>query len=336
MTFADLEHVLHAAMPVVLVSLLASAGSSPRQAGAFMLLGSDGSRYGSIGGGEFEAKAVQVAGLALSSGQSFLYAESPSGSTADGPGQLCGAASRLLVEYIGDQAVYARAVEQLMAGSAALLLKELTLVDGWAETEPAFRRVTVVASLRQTEAADKAGASAGQHRLSARFDEGTLSFFQTLPASEHLLILGAGHVGQAVARQAQGLGFAVTVADDRAAFLAAADLPPGTKRLTGSLDTLIAGFRFTPATYIVVATRSHALDFDCCALVLKQAHRYVGLVGSAAKTRQLVGKLQSAGYDPATIASLFAPIGLDIGAETPQEIAVAIVAEIIACRHGRR
>jgi len=347
MTLGDLEYLLHAGKPSVLVSLLASAGSSPRHAGSLMLVGSDGSQYGSIGGGEFEAKAMQLARLALTTGQSYLYGESPVGSTAGGAGQICGGASRLLVEYISDQAVYARAIEQLSAGTAALLVKELTLVHGLAETDPALRRVTVVASLRQPETVDKvgdrasdmetvrAGSSAGQRRVTAWFDERTLSFYQTLPASEHLLILGAGHVGQAVARQAQGLGFAVTVADDRAAILAEADLPPGTKRLTGGLDRLIARFRFTPATYIVVATRSHALDFECCALVLKQPHRYVGLVGSAAKTRQLVGNLQAAGFDPATIAGLFAPIGLDIGAETPQEIAVAIVAEIIACRYGR-
>ena len=346
MTLDDVQQLARAKEPCVLVTLIASRGSSPRHVGSVMLVRRDGGQYGTIGGGEGEAQALDLARQALRERRSRLCGIRRYGVSVKGGEPMCGGDNRLLIEYIAEPSWYALASERVLAGESPWLVKSLATLPGLTLEEG----VTVGAYLQAEDgaviasaigSAGCAGSPADPAQLAAAgvaqpwFDEGELRYYHPLRAREQLLILGAGHVGQALARSAQALGLAISVADDRAAYLAEADLPASVTRLAGGFSQAIDAYAFTPATYVVVATRSHALDFECGSRVLKRPHRYVGLVGSAAKTRLLIENLRRDGVDSAAIEGLYAPIGVDIGSETPQEIAIAIMAEIIACRHGR-
>lgn len=160
------------------------------------------------------------------------------------------------------------------------------------------------------------------------------AFVEPLRRQDQLVIHGAGHVGAATARLAAELGFAVTVVDERPEWLDPSRLPPGARLVLAdprrALDTLPSG----PQAWHLVLTHSHQLDQDLVELLLPRPLAWLGLIGSRTKVARFLLRYRAAGMDPALFARLSAPVGLDIGAETPEEIAVSIVAELVRARRG--
>ncbi len=159
-------------------------------------------------------------------------------------------------------------------------------------------------------------------------------FIQLLQPADTVLILGAGHVAQALAHAATLAGFRVLVVDDREEFLTPQRFPTAELRLVSFSDLQSAGLPLDERTYCVIVTRSHEHDEEALLQLLGQPVHYLGLIGSRTKVRRLFERLQAAGYSAGQIARVHAPIGLDIGAETPAEIAISIVAELILARRG--
>jgi xanthine dehydrogenase accessory factor len=150
-----------------------------------------------------------------------------------------------------------------------------------------------------------------------------------------LVICGGGHVGQAVARAARLLGFRITVIDDRIEFASREKFPDSEIKLIA--DDFIAALRsinLTPATHIVIVTRGHRHDEICLREVVDRPVRYLGMIGSRRRTTTIRQHLRRDGVDPLLLHRIHAPIGLDIGALTPEEIAIAILAEIVLVRRG--
>lgn len=178
--------------------------------------------------------------------------------------------------------------------------------------------------------------SPGQERLSwpggslGTLPEGP-AFAQTLTAPARLVICGGGHVARALAPAARAVGFAVTVLDDRPELLRPELFPPDTDLRSGSFETLLEG-DFGPNPFFAIMTRGHLGDWVCLERILNRPHAYVGMMGSRKKAAATRQRLEEQGVDSAVIDSVHTPIGLDIGAETPAEIAVSIVAELIRCR----
>jgi xanthine dehydrogenase accessory factor len=159
-------------------------------------------------------------------------------------------------------------------------------------------------------------------------------FVEVVVPPEPLFVFGAGHVGRALARVAAPLGFRVIVVDDREAELREADLPAGTERVLAG-DGFEGGLPEIPAgAYVAVVTRCHRTDLAAVRHALDRGAAYVGLIGSRRKVATVAARAAEAGASAAALGSLRAPIGLPIGAETPEEIAVSIAAEIIAVRRG--
>ena len=148
-----------------------------------------------------------------------------------------------------------------------------------------------------------------------------------------LLIVGGGHVGQAVAAQASVVDFEVTVLDDRPEFTAPDLFPEGVATRCGTIAQEVAGFPFSPDTCVVIVTRSHRCDAEALAACLRQPAAYLGMIGSRRKVALMrqdfieSGKATAAEFD-----RVYAPIGLDIGSVTVPEIAASIVAQLIAVR----
>jgi xanthine dehydrogenase accessory factor len=159
-------------------------------------------------------------------------------------------------------------------------------------------------------------------------------FIEPVVPVPDLYLLGAGHVSVEVARIAHLAGFSVHVVDDREKF-ASADRFPGADIVVSDIPNWLKTAPIPPDAFVVVVTRGHRHDLDAVRVLVGRPTRYLGLIGSRAKVLRIFEVLEHEGADRATLASVHAPIGLDIGAVTPGEIAVSIVAELIAVRSGR-
>lgn len=170
------------------------------------------------------------------------------------------------------------------------------------------------------------------------FIEGTgdvrLLFEISRPTPE-LIVCGGGHVGQAVARAGRLLDFQVTVIDDREDFASREKFPdPQIRLLAADFIEALRALRITPASHVVIVTRGHKHDEMCLREVVNKPARYIGMIGSRRRTATIRAMLLRDGTPSAQLEKVHAPIGLDIGAQTPEEIALAILAEIVLVRRG--
>jgi xanthine dehydrogenase accessory factor len=159
-------------------------------------------------------------------------------------------------------------------------------------------------------------------------------YIEPLEPAPHLYLLGAGHVSVEVARVAQLAGFQVHVVDDREKF-ANAERFPGAHLVVDDIVGWLGATSLPAGAFVVVVTRGHRQDHDAMRQLVPREVRYLGLIGSRAKVARIFDSLAAEGTDRARLASIHAPIGLDIGAVSPAEIAVSIVAELVAVRSGR-
>lgn len=171
------------------------------------------------------------------------------------------------------------------------------------------------------------------HRLDADADTSEVMIEVTeRPAT--LLLVGAGHVGQSVATVAAQAGFSVAVLDDREAFASEERFPAADRVICGDIVDELRRFPIDGATYVVLVSRGHKLDELGLREVAASGAAYVGMIGSLRRVRTVLTHMARDGVPRDALDRVHTPIGLDIGAETPDEIAVSIVAELIATRRG--
>lgn len=168
-------------------------------------------------------------------------------------------------------------------------------------------------------------------------EAGQTIYYEELVGKRKLVICGAGHVGLAVIRLARQISYHVTVIDDREEFVEMARLAGADVVLCGSFTDQLARIRGDKDTAFIIVTRGHCNDFASLKEILKKDYAYIGVMGSRRKTEMISEKLLLAGYDEETIGQIHMPIGLKIGARTPEEIAIAILGDIIeVCSRNRR
>jgi xanthine dehydrogenase accessory factor len=160
-------------------------------------------------------------------------------------------------------------------------------------------------------------------------------FIEPVEAAPEVFVFGAGHVGYFVAKLAHDVGFAVHVVDDREKFASTERFGEGIDVNVEEIPAWLAAHQLPPTSYAVIVTRGHRHDLDALRALTAQNLRYVGLIGSRAKVKRIYDALREEGIPPDALRRIHAPIGLDIGAITPQEIAVSILAELIAVKHGK-
>ena len=160
-------------------------------------------------------------------------------------------------------------------------------------------------------------------------------FIEPLEPSPEVYVFGAGHVGYFVGKMAYDVGFKVHVIDDREKFASTERFGEGIDVIVDHIPTWIASHQLPPTAYAVIVTRGHTHDLDTLRALTVSPLRYLGLIGSKAKVRRIFDQLLDEGLSPEALKGIHAPIGLDIGAITPQEIAVSILAELIAVKHGK-
>jgi xanthine dehydrogenase accessory factor len=160
-------------------------------------------------------------------------------------------------------------------------------------------------------------------------------YIEPIEPSPELYVIGAGHVGYHLARLAHEVGFRVHVLDDREKFASAERFPDAAEVVADEIPGWLSRASLPPHAYAVIVTRGHVNDLDALRVLVSRDLRYLGLIGSRAKVARVFDALEAEGVDRARLAAVHAPIGLDIGAVSPQEIAVSILAELVAVKHGR-
>jgi xanthine dehydrogenase accessory factor len=160
-------------------------------------------------------------------------------------------------------------------------------------------------------------------------------YIEPIEPSPELYVIGAGHVGFHLARLAHDVGFQVHVVDDREKFANAERFPTATEIVVEDIPSWIARANIPSHAYAVIVTRGHTNDLDALRALAPRELRYLGLIGSRAKVARIYDALVEDRMPTELLQRVHAPIGLDIGAVTPQEIAVSILAELIAVKHGK-
>ncbi len=159
-------------------------------------------------------------------------------------------------------------------------------------------------------------------------------FFEVLERRPRLIVVGAGHIAMPLVRVGKLLDFEVIVLDDRPEYANRGRFPDADEVLTGPYRETLASISIQSDTYIVLVTRGHVHDQACLEAVLDSDAAYIGMIGSKRRVRTTLQHLEDAGRDAGQLDRINAPIGLDIGARTPAEIAVAVAAEIVTVRRG--
>ena len=331
--------LLHAGHPFALLTLLADRGSTPRAAGAEMLMREDGSIAGSIGGGLLEHTMMQAAAAALVERRSRRMSADLSGADLRSAEKMvCGGSAEVLITFVpeGDG--------ELLAACAALREARDAGRRAWFVTVPAGDAASVEhcvldedgcltgASVCEATALRGLTAAAELHGT-ATLPGGRTAVLERVDPPALAVVCGAGHVGTEVAPLLARLGFRVVVVDDRDEFASPERFPEARVAVlpfTGALAAVGVDER----AFVVIVTRGHVHDMDVLEQALRLRARYIGLMASRSKRARMDAALREAGYNERAIARIHSPIGLAIGAETPAELAVSIAAEIVLARSG--
>jgi xanthine dehydrogenase accessory factor len=160
-------------------------------------------------------------------------------------------------------------------------------------------------------------------------------FFEVMPAPPKLIVVGAGHIAVPLVKLAKVLDFYVTVIDDRLLYANRERFPDADEVLVGDMAQMLKEMAITPSCYIVLITRGHAYDEPCLRVVLPSSAKYIGMIGSRRRIKACFQRFRDQDkIAEELIEKVYAPIGLDIATETPAEIALSILAEVIKVRRG--
>ena len=198
------------------------------------------------------------------------------------------------------------------------------------------------AALDQLVVADALGVIEGRRSQVRSYDAAAAGlapaqisvFHEVIEPEPQLLIVGAGHIAVPLARYAKVLGFEVVVLDDRDKYANQERFPDADRVIAADFGATLQGLPITPATYVVVITRAHTYDEEALRIILHRPWAYLGMIGSRRRVQTVLRTLVGEGLDRDRLNEVRAPIGLDLGSETPEEIALAIIAEVVAVRRG--
>jgi xanthine dehydrogenase accessory factor len=320
--------------PFALATVVKTWGSAPRTAGSRMLVSTDGRIAGSVSGGCVEAAVIESAQETLKSGAPRLLTFGVADETAWAVGLACGGTIEVFVE-VPSPAVLDAAQALLKADEAAVLP---TIVKGPASALGTHlvlsSRTEVGIAADDVRAAARAVLEGGKPGRTAVGDVEV--FLDHLRPSPTLVLVGGVHIAVALVRLARAMGFHAIVVDPRPTFADPARFPEASRLVVAWPDEALEEIGLTPGTAVAVLTHDPKLDDPALRAALPSPAFYVGALGSKSTQEKRRRRLLEAGLSEASVDRLHAPIGLDIGGRSPEEIALSVMAEIVAVRNGSR
>ena len=336
----ELEQIIRDRKSVAYTALVETRGSTPQKAGASMLVFPDGSQTGTLGGGCVEAEVKRRALRILDAGDSELLSFQLDNDYGWDDGLICGGRMKMLVDPIRDGATnadYFRTYLDLIAAGQGCT--EAVIIDaeksGGHETDRFLldENGELVASRASSAIPD--AALAGLRAVSDRprpYVQDGISYMPHLRRCR-VVIVGGGHVGQKVAELAADVDFDVWVVDDREQYCNAERFPQAKRLIVGPIDSALSGLEVDSDTMCVIVTRGHNHDEEALYHLAETPARYVGMIGSKRKIKLIFDDLLREGISQESLARVHAPLGFEIGSQTVPEIAISIVAELIAHRN---
>lgn len=311
-------------------------GSLPMSATAKMLVTAGGARLGTVGGGCLEAEIIERAMDVLERRVPAVSSHSLNAELAGDYGLTCGGTAEMVIEPVYPDAVlaavYAEAASVVARGEHAVMASALDWTDGprkaiWSHPGDEGELVG------RADDAMRAAMRAFDARAEAPFVESGV-MVERIAGKPRLVVFGAGHVGAKVAQAAAFAGWRVSVVDDRADFADASRLPFAERAVVCDFHEVAAAVPLDAETYVVIATRGHQHDVVLAGQLAPLGLRYLGMLGSRRKVAMTAKVLREWGVPEPDLARIHAPVGIAIGADTPEEIAVSVVAEMIAVRRA--
>ncbi len=324
-----------------LATLVFKTGSAPQVPGSSALFGREGLISGTLGGGMMEAAAAEAATRLIRNGGSEFFVYDLNHDISDsGSGPVCGGKAGILIEASPEKHLSTfqklnHAIRQRIAGVLMTSFRtdengRLTIDRRWhAENESSspdgFTSCLEEKKIRY--------AGSAMDEQSGEVREGII--LEPVFPLPRLVIVGAGHIGRALAHLGSLLDFEVTVADDRPALVTRDNIPDADEFLTGDLRNTYSRLKISEDTYIVIATRDHHNDAEALEAFIGKPAAYIGMIGSRRKISLMRKKFLDEGLTTEEQWNrIKAPVGLDIGSQTVQEIALSIAAQLVQVRNG--
>jgi xanthine dehydrogenase accessory factor len=330
--------------PFAIATLVDAHGSTPQKVGARLLVRADGTTIGTLGGGCIEAEVWELAKQAIKSGEPSTLDFTLNEDIAVDYGLACGGTERVLIDptFARDDVELTRRMLRAASGERRGIV--VSVVDGRARVSTASRMAlwedgTVDGDLGDLHAdalqlAQRLVAAPRPKAALVTLAGGAQVFADVFAEPPEVIIVGGGHVGRAVATVAHTLGYRITVIDDRTDFANRDRFPEAHEVIAGDIEESINRHATNRNCAIVIVTRGHKYDYQALSASARSKAGYVGLMGSRRKVTLIYRQLLRDGVPEARLRDIHAPIGLDIGAVSPEEIAVSIMAEITMDRLG--
>jgi len=327
--FSALKKAIEEGRDSVLVTIIASSGSTPRGAGARMLVLPETS-VGTIGGGAVEYAALQRARRLLSARESGFHSYDLSPDDVENLGMVCGGRVTVCFQFISPADAHMRELAEkaleLFSGNE----------DAWTVTDITGDEVNGMGIYTPSEGLWGLDIAGVEKLLSGRAYpaelDGRTLYCEPLIRAGKVYIFGAGHISRELVPTLARVDFRCVVYDDMEEFLTRELFPDAEELICGDFGDIFSRVTITEKDYVVIVTRGHKYDYIVQAQALRSPAKYIGVIGSRRKIAFVTEKLKNDGFTDEDISRITSPIGLKIGAETPAEIAVSIAAQLIAVR----
>ena len=345
--YKRLVQELTADRSAVLAAIVRQDGSSPRSLGSKFVVCRDGSLVGSIGGGKLEAMVIKAAEGLFGRDMALMMEIHMTGKEVAGTDMICGGNVDVLVQGITPANTQAReileAVLRLLEKGGQGILAVGPLPDQDRESEVGMllyrSEADVIGSIGEEDAVKGMILSQAEKILGTNPTQviyetpaGRPVVLEPLFSRPTVIIFGGGHISVNLAPILAMIDFRIVVVDDREEFANRERFPQAAHIVVADFENCFDQLEFTSKTYCVLVTRGHLHDKTVLEKVIDLPTRYVGMIGSRRKRNMLYDNLMNQGVSPERLKEVYSPIGLDIGAETPEEIAIAIAAELIQSR----
>lgn len=326
--WAEMTPALMAGQSFVLATVVATSSSAPRPPGAHMAVLGDGLVIGSLSGGCVEADVVACAEEVAATGESLLRDYGYSEDTAFGVGLTCGGSIRVLLEQIRENELgfYRDLAAYVGAGIPVATITALGGPQRGQRELLSPHPGQIFGATLQQQARDMLGrqhsALSGAH------------FIRSYSGPEHLVIFGSNAFAAALCRLAKITGYRVTICDARATFTTPERFPDADDIVVQQPHKYLAELEVNQRTILCALTHDPKFDDPLLSAALRTPAQFIGAMGSRHTSQQRFTRLRHLGVSEADLARLHAPLGLDLGAHTPTETAVSMLAEIISARRG--
>ncbi len=350
--YPELIDLLQQHTGCVLATVVETQGSTPQKTGSSALIGESGLLAGTVGGGMTELKVIQQSQLLIKSKKSGLFSFDLHGEIAKGSDSICGGSMKILLDAAPELSlnVFEQLKISLDQRQKGVLLtmadesnpRELKISRHWfpdnknwpfAEELPNNVDPAISEMLRNPIADScQIIQVKGNETVAKGF-----AFLERILPKPSLIIAGAGHIGQSLAQLGKFLGFKVTVWDDRHEYADKSKIPDADIVLSGAAELIRSQIEIQDDTYLVIVTHGHKNDAEVLRKFIGSGAAYIGMIGSKAKVGQMKTTFIENGWaSPEQWKRIFTPIGLDIGAQTVEEIAISIAAQLIQIRNKKK